>query len=248
MMKLRYFSDLHLEFIKPQNMARFLKQIPIGLDEICILAGDIGNPYNTNYYKFINFININFKKSFIITGNHEYYNKKQMNDTDIYLEKYFEKYGNISFLNNKFEIYNGYCFIGTTLWSKITNPEHEINDVYNIQNFDYKKYNIKHEECVEFLTKTVELNNNCVVISHHVPSFSLTDDKYKIPSLMPYQQWFNCDMDDFIEKNQDKLKCWIYGHTHVPSNKIINDIPFLCNPIGYIDENETTDFTKSITL
>jgi hypothetical protein len=37
-------SDLHLEFIKP-TIERFLKQIPPGLDEICILAGDIGNPY-----------------------------------------------------------------------------------------------------------------------------------------------------------------------------------------------------------
>ena len=25
----------------------------------------------------------------------------------------------------------------------------------------------------------------------------------------------------------NKIKCWFYGHTHTPSDKIINDIPFL---------------------
>lgn len=248
-MKLRYFSDLHLEFIEPKNIDTYLQQIPPSQDdEICILAGDIGNPYSTNYTKFINFISTNFKKSFIIAGNHEYYNKKEMNDTNIFLKKYFEKYENISFLNNEYEIYNNYCFIGTILWSKITDPKYEINDVYYIQNFDYKKYNEKHVECVDFLTNTLELNNNCIVISHHVPSHSLTDDKYKTPSYLPYNQWFSCDMDDIIDSNKDKLKCWIYGHTHVSSNKIINDIPFLCNPIGYPNENDIIDFNKIITL
>jgi len=80
----------------------------------------------------------NFKESFITAGNHEYYNKtKTMETTNKFLEEYFTKFDNISFLNNNYEYYNNYCFIGTTLWSKITNPEYEINDVYEIPNFDY---------------------------------------------------------------------------------------------------------------
>ena len=47
--KIRYLSDLHLEFIKPNKIERFLRQIPSGTDEICILAGDIGNPYQPNF-------------------------------------------------------------------------------------------------------------------------------------------------------------------------------------------------------
>lgn len=49
MLKLRYLSDLHLEFIKSNEIEKFIKKIPCGNDEICILAGDIGNPYQTNY-------------------------------------------------------------------------------------------------------------------------------------------------------------------------------------------------------
>jgi predicted MPP superfamily phosphohydrolase len=76
-MKIRYFSDLHLEFIKSSSkeIEKFIKQIPSGIEDVCILAGDIGNPYQLNYDIFMNYINNNFKKSFIITGNHEYYNK-----------------------------------------------------------------------------------------------------------------------------------------------------------------------------
>lgn len=31
MVKLRYFSDLHLEFIKPNKIKKFIKAIPPGL-------------------------------------------------------------------------------------------------------------------------------------------------------------------------------------------------------------------------
>ena len=35
---------------------------------------------------------------------------------------------------------------------------------------------------------------------------------------------------------------------HTPSNMKINDKPFLCNPIGYINENANIDFNKTIIL
>ena len=75
-MKLIYLSDLHLELITDNKLDTFISQISLGVDEICVLAGDIGNPYEPNYDKIMTFINVNFKKSFVIAGNHEYYNKK----------------------------------------------------------------------------------------------------------------------------------------------------------------------------
>jgi predicted phosphohydrolase len=248
-MIIRYFSDLHLEFIKPNKIRDFINKISPGMDEICILAGDIGNPYEPNYNIFMNFISKNFKKSFVIAGNHEYYNKKKtVNETNAFLIKYYKKFDNISFLNNSYELYNGYCFIGTTLWSKITNPSYEINDVYSIPNFDYIQYNKLHKASVYFLEDALQNNDNCIVITHHIPSDSLIDIKYNKQTLIPYNQWFCCDMNEFIEKNKHKIKCWIYGHTHTPSENTINGIPFLCNPIGYPDENDKLDFQKSINV
>ena len=162
--KIRYLSDLHLEFIKPNKIERFLRQIPSGdTYEICILAGDIGNPYQPNYDIFMKFISTNFIKTFVIPGNHEYYHKtKTIQETNDFLKHYFQQFHNMSFLNNSYEIYENYCFVGTTLWSKITNPIYEINDVYNIPQFDYIQYNRINMLSVDFLEDVVENNDNCI--------------------------------------------------------------------------------------
>jgi hypothetical protein len=55
-------------------------------------------------------------------------------------------------------------------------------------------------------------------------------------------------MDELIEKERSKIKCWIYGHTHTTSKSMIHDIPFICNPIGYPNENEQLNFNLSIVL
>jgi predicted phosphohydrolase len=247
--RFRYLSDLHLEFITSKKIDKFIKNIPSGKDEICILAGDIGNPTQTNYDIFMNFINQNFKKSFVIAGNHEYYNKtRTIQQTNNFMKDYFRNFNNISFLNNNYEIYDNYCFIGTTLWSKITKPEYKINDMYSIPEFDVVKYNELNKTCVEFLEGALEKNENCIVITHHQPSESLIDEKYLTTNMLPYNQWFYCNMDELIKKKDDKIKCWFYGHTHTPSNVIINKIPFLCNPIGYPNENNNINFQSTITL
>ena len=59
-MKLRYISDLHLEFINSNKIEQFIQKIPSGIEEICILAGDVGNPYQSNYNTFMQFISKNF--------------------------------------------------------------------------------------------------------------------------------------------------------------------------------------------
>ena len=89
---------------------------------------------------------------------------------------------------------------------------------------------------------------NSIVITHHMPSHTLIDKKYKTQDMQPYNQWFYCNMDKLIEGNENTIKCWIYGHTHTPSCVMKNGIPFLCNPIGYPTENNSLDFQKTITI
>ena len=150
-MKLRYVSDIHLEFIKPNKLQNILKHMVKKEDEILILAGDIGNPYSENYDKFMKHINQTFEKTFVIAGNHEYYGKYSMENTKNHMKEYFQQYQNISFLENQIEKYNGVNFLGTTLWSHIAKPEYEINDVYSIPNFDHKKYNKLNKSCIDFM-------------------------------------------------------------------------------------------------
>ena len=246
---IRYLSDLHLEFIKPNKINQFIKQIPSGKNEICILAGDIGNPYQENYDMFMKYVSKNFIKTFVIPGNHEYYNEtKTMYETNNFMKNYYKQFNNISFLNNNYEIYNNYCFIGTTLWSKITDPRYKINDIRNIPDFDIFEYNRLNNLSINVLEDTLQNNENCIVITHHMPSHTLIDKKYKTIDMQPYNQWFYSNMDKTIEKYQNKIKCWVYGHTHTPLDSIIYGIPFLCNPIGYPNENENVNFQKTITI
>lgn len=248
-LRLRYFSDLHLEFIRPNKMSSFIKKINPGFDDICILAGDIGNPYQENYDTFMNFISENFRKTFVISGNHEYYNKtKTIEETNEYLRKYFQKFKNISFLNNSCEYYENQCFIGTTLWSKILKPQYEINDIHCIPDFDYIKCNRLNMMNIDFLHDALEKNDNCIVITHHMPSYDLLHPKYITPSIAPYNQWFCNNLNDLIRQKMTKIDCWIYGHTHTPSYQKIYNIPFACNPIGYPNENKDISFDRIIEI
>jgi len=247
-MKVRYLSDLHLEFIIPECLDEFISNISPGQDdEICILAGDIGSPYSHYYDIFMNFISRSFKKTFVIAGNHEYYNKiKTIEETNKFLEQYFKKFDNISFLNNSFEYYCDFCFVGTTLWSKLTDPNYIIS--YRVPELDYDTYNQINQKCVDFLENTLKTNNNCVIITHHMPSNTLIDKKYKIGYWFNYNQWFFCDLNNLLEKYRNTIKCWVYGHTHIPSITNIYGIPFICNPIGYPGENSVLNFQKQFDL
>jgi predicted MPP superfamily phosphohydrolase len=109
-MRIRYISYLHLEFIKPHKIDKFIKNIKPNIEEICVLSGDIGNPYKENYDIFMKYINESFKHIFIIAGNHEYYNNEYtIDEINEYLNEYFKQFENISFLNNTYKIYENYC-------------------------------------------------------------------------------------------------------------------------------------------
>jgi predicted MPP superfamily phosphohydrolase len=252
-MHIRYLSDIHLELLKQASFTKIINSIKNNSEQICVLSGDIGNPYSSTYDTFMKHISNTFKKTFVITGNHEYYNnKKTVDETNEYLTHYFKTYNNISFLNNSYEIYENYLFVGTTLWSKITNPEYEINDAYCIKCLNYISYNKLNQDSLEFLDSVIDQHKQhkypLIIITHHMPSKSLIDSKYKTEKLTSYNQWFYSDMDKFILDNKDIIKCWFYGHTHMPSNTIINDVPFCCNPIGYLNENKDNNFDKTLEL
>ena len=85
--------------------------------------------------------------------------------------------------------------------------------MHHIHNLNYIKYNEFNKICRDYLDKQIKVHDNIVMITHHMPSSSLIDEKYKEYGMNYYNQWFYSDMDKFIEENNKKIKCWIYGHT-----------------------------------
>ena len=244
-MKIRYMSDLHLEFLPVPLPADYFRQIRPGPDEVCILAGDIGDPYSPNYLQLMRYMEASFKRTFVIAGNHEYYNNgTSVAATTAYLVVLFEQFTNVRFLNNAAEVYEGFCFVGTTLWSHIADPRYCINDVRQIQGLDVAAYNQLNATCVEFLRSVA--HERVVVITHHLPSRRLIDSQYLEGRFAPYNQWFYCDLDEFIMAG--RVAAWFYGHTHTATTAVLDGVPFFCNPIGYPRENAVVDFNRTVEL
>jgi predicted MPP superfamily phosphohydrolase len=240
--RIQYTSDIHLEFHK--NMYPKIRAIA----PILCLGGDIGYPNMDNYKKFLVHLNSNncFKKIFIIAGNHEYYNQnKSIEETNLCIEKITHPLPKISFLNNKSEFYDGYLFIGSTLWSKVHKSDKLINDFFSIQGMDIDKYNSLHNNAFTFIKSEIESNSDkkIVVLTHHLPSYSLINEKYK--HYAEYNQYFASSSDELIKP---PVVAWFYGHTHFASKSFINNVIVTCNPIGYSRENKNANFNEFIEI
>jgi hypothetical protein len=164
------------------------------------------------------------------------------------MREYFKQFKHVTFLDNSCETYEGYTFVGSTLWSRVTNPQYTINDIH-IKGLNIDGYNRYNQECVEYLKGALkECDKNVVVITHHMPSESLINPKYLEGEVRNYNQWFYCDMDEFILEHKYTITCWIYGHTHMPSVSSVYGVPMLCNPMGYPGENSDVDFKAHLNL
>jgi predicted phosphohydrolase len=224
--------------MKPTQVQKAIQKLQSQPDDVLVLAGDIGNPYSQFYQQFMEHVNQTFRKTFVITGNHEYYSHgHSLKETNQYLYTLFQNLPNISFLDNSSEVFEGVHFIGTTLWSYIENPTVTINDTIYIREMTIETYNEAHKLCRAFLEKALQetTTNKNIIITHHMPSYDLIDKQYRIPRMEPYNQWFATDLNEMIESNKYRIKCWIYGHTHTPSEQILQGIPMLCNTVGYPD-------------
>lgn len=95
-MLFQYCSDLHIEF--PQNRD-FLKKKPIlPKADVLLLAGDIGLFYEIEKYKdFFCWLSDNFRQTYWVPGNHEYYNFEMTTKSESFSENILK---NITLANN----------------------------------------------------------------------------------------------------------------------------------------------------
>jgi predicted phosphodiesterase len=224
-----------------------------------ILAGDIGYPTKNIYKAFLKSCVQYYDNVFLIAGNHEFYEsaKYDMSYSDIIqliqsicdeinIEPNKDIKGRIHFMNNNILKHNNVYLIGSILWSNIKKENYSmakyINDYNMIKNFtpeisnELFEYNYKFiSESLEYVStqKMINPNIKCFVITHHMPSMSLIDSKYKKYG----------EMNSFFASNCDKLMTdtntvdyWIYGHTHTAKQTKINDTILICNPKGYPSE------------
>ena len=156
-------------------------------------------------------------------------------------------------MNNSFDIYENYLFIGSTLWSEINDFTNKINDLNNIPNMTFAYYNKLHKEGRSYIESVlnsdlVKDNNNLkiIVITHHLPLYQLIHPKFLAEYIKKYNQWFASKLDDLMIKytyndadniQKNRISAWVYGHSHIPNENEYYGIKFYCNSIGYKNEN-----------
>lgn len=72
-----------------------------------------------------------------------------------------------------------------------------------------------------------------IVITHHAPSILSVPDIYKDD---PVTAAYASNLEDFILEHQPKY--WIHGHIHTPCSYHIGKTEIICNPHGYINEQD----------
>jgi DNA repair exonuclease SbcCD nuclease subunit len=243
---MQVISDLHLEFYVTPRLRDFVTKTTA---KILCIAGDLGIPYLESYDSFLKECSEEYEKTFIITGNHEYYQHKNksnlltINDTNDLIKNITSKYNNIWFLNNDHHVLDDKKIIlGTTLWTNI--PEqyryyakrsmndykqsYYLKDEY-LENITPNYTSLLHEDNVKWLKERLEefKDKEVIIMTHHLPSFKMIAKKYQNN---PINYCFATDLEDLLSPN---IKYWISGHTHDPIDVKIKNVRCIVNPFGY---------------
>lgn len=252
-MKINLLSDLHLEFGK--------EDFDIGSGDVLILAGDIcvindivaewilekddeereDNVFLSFFRKCIR----NYNKVFYIMGNHEHYGW-DYKISEMWLRKCLPT--GITLLVNQVEEYNGYNFVGSTLWANYNNCGNKMSDFKQITFGDDKitPEDLKEEnkKNIEFLKETIPSLENVVVITHHSPSMLSIDDSRKE---LGVSNGYGNELDSFIIDNPN-IKYWLHGHIHDSLDYNIGNTNIICNPRGYFGHCINKEFDSELVI
>ena len=255
MFTIQYFSDIHVDVLHSIKIYSIIRKIKQNIkSDRCVIAGDIGSPYNLNYLLFLQLLSPLFKQIFIIHGNHEYYNVyKTVLETVEHTKRLLEynKLDNIYFLDNSYYDVEdtNYRIIGSVLWSEIKNKINLTNDFKEICDHSVENNNKLFEKCKKYLETEIEnankIGKKLIIITHFLPTKELIHQNYLTPMYAKYVENYASDLLYLIK---DPVKYWIYGHTHKGGIKEINGISCVCNAIGYEKENKEVNYDMCLTI
>ena len=227
--KILYVSDLHID-VKER-----VPDLQSDADILC-LCGDIGLPTHNNFKILLNNISKQYKKIFIVAGNHDYgctalYDEQRVAYYKPKLIDLCGKFDNVYLLDNSFyDINENTIIAGTTLW---TNLENVLNiKTYNVDIDIHNKY-LKHshefDKSINFIENILKSNKKIIMMTHYVPSFKLIEPYYLSKGIF-INDFFTTNIEHNIKP---PIIAWICGHTHSILSTNINGIYCGVNAIGY---------------
>lgn len=221
---------------------------PVG--DILLLAGDIV-PFHIldKHNDFFDFVSDNFKTTYWLPGNHEYYHFNLADKKGPFCERIRN---NIFLVNNYVARHEQVKFIFSTLWTKIGKLNERaiqrgMNDFYQIKYgeniFTPADFNSIHKESKSFIQTELSRNNSekTVVVTHHVPTLFNYPEKYKGTTI---NEAFAVELFDLIQDSN--IDYWIYGHHHNNTPDFtIGKTRLLTNQVGYVSHDEHQEFDKA---
>jgi predicted phosphohydrolase len=246
-MKVQYASDLHLEFPENKELLRIKPLRPEG--DILLLAGDIVPFIEMHEHSdFFDYLSKNFKITYWLPGNHEYYHS-DLSERSGYLN---EKIRNNVFLVNNISLQTGNIkLVFSTLWTKISpvnqlEVQLRLSDFRVIRNSGSKlsadEYNLMHDRCLSFLKDEFagEKQGITIVITHHMPTFQNYPDKFKGDAI---NEAFAVELSDLIKAAGPDY--WIFGHEHGNKGDFnVGKTRLITNQMGYVRYNENNRFNE----
>lgn len=238
-------SDLHLE-VGQQYSSFTIPPIAANL----ILAGDVGRL--TDYDGYLGFIKSQtdqFKRVFLVLGNHEFYGisfrdglqKAKKLEAETCLN------GRLILLqNSRLDIPgSSVTVVGCTLWSRIPADAEDIvrskiKDFQRIDSWTVEAHNAAHNTDICWLmdeiksirqqTQNTKKPRTILVVTHHAPSIAGTSSPQH--TLNPWNSAFATDV--LHEDGWDGVKVWAFGHTHFTTEFKVDGIKVLSNQRGYV--------------
>jgi predicted phosphodiesterase len=235
-MKIITYSDLHLEFGGNWELPEDVE------GDLMILAGDIISL--KNYVLLEHFLKDWKKPVLYVTGNHEYYTQRPMNEEEYNFKVWLKvTLPQVRLLLDEPVNIDGVQFFGGTMWTDFNGADpnaieiarYQMNDFRLIRNPDNTVF--QPENAIErhnvFVTKLrawlgQDLKGPRVVISHNAPVIN-PNTQYVGSPLMP--AFNSLDMVKLIEEYQPDL--WVYGHTHECDDQTLGKTRIISNQLGY---------------
>lgn len=254
MLKIRYISDIHLEFGYLD-----LPQLDTDPETVLVLAGDVGLAcHRDTFIPFLSEMSSRFLKVIYVLGNHEFYRGSVVTSFDKIKAAAIEL-DNVVVVENETVVVDNVVFICATLWSDFDNQnpvcmhlaKRQMNDFMIVYNGDatdpylrtldpedvYKLYVESHDYIFSAISHELNIDHIPVVVTHHAPSYQSIS---KVYAGNPLNGAFATELGNKIAYAQPKL--WIHGHMHNSSDYMIGETRILCNPRGYVGREVNPEF------
>lgn len=252
-------SDLHTE-IDPKGV---IEELVPACPHVA-LCGDIGRVGNHFYEDVIAHCAGKFQRTFVVLGNHEYYNGK-VSTVEEQARQICTRYPSVHLLNRgevRFEWMNQPMrVLGCTLWSHVPkDAEIQVEQFLNDYRVIYKRHfadgdnkierievadtNYFHQRDVQWLSDRLneDPKTPTIVFTHHAPlSKGVSNPRYENPPKLTNHAFCT----DLSYMMMPCVRGWAFGHTHHSADFLHQKTRVVTNARGYFGERQKIGYAPT---